>query len=87
MGKDATPWTAWRWRHEDAGEFGRCGASGNAHSCEREGSGFFKGHRATFKVTSVAGHVFNRDFPSNYQDWRMDPAELFEAPTVRKLEK
>ena len=48
-------------------------------------SGFFKGHRATFKVTSVAGHVFNRDFPSNYQDWRLDPAELFGAPTVRKL--
>ena len=27
-------------------------------------SGFFKGHKATFKVTSVAGHVFNRDFPT-----------------------
>ena len=50
-------------------------------------SGFFKGHRATFKVTSVAGHVFNRDFPSNFQDWRMDPVELFDAPTVRKLDK
>ena len=50
-------------------------------------SGMFKGHRATFKVTSVAGHVFNRDFPQGYQDWRMDPAELFDAPTVRKLDK
>lgn len=26
-------------------------------------NGFFKGHKATFKVTSVAGHIFNRDFP------------------------
>jgi DNA topoisomerase IA len=23
----------------------------------------FKGHQAQIKVTSVAGHVFNRDFP------------------------
>ena len=29
-------------------------------------SGFFKGNRATFKVTSVAGHVFNRDFSTGY---------------------
>lgn len=46
-------------------------------------SGFFKGHKATFKVTSVAGHVFNRDFPQGFQDWRMDPVELFDAPTIR----
>ena len=26
-------------------------------------SGIFKGYQANFKVTSVAGHVFNRDFP------------------------
>ena len=25
--------------------------------------GHFKGHTANFKVTSVAGHVYNRDFP------------------------
>lgn len=36
-------------------------------------SGFFKGHKATFKVTSVAGHVFNRDFPTEFQDWKTDP--------------
>ena len=50
-------------------------------------SGFFKGQRATFKVTSVAGHVFNRDFPQSYQNWNLDPVVLFDAPTVRKLEK
>lgn len=49
--------------------------------------GNFKGHKATFRVTSVAGHVFNRDFPSQFQDWRIDAAELFDAPTVRKLDK
>jgi DNA topoisomerase-3 len=26
----------------------------------------FKGYKATIKVTSVAGHVFNRDFPATY---------------------
>jgi len=29
-------------------------------------SGHFKGHRANFKVTSVAGHVYNRDFPTQF---------------------
>ena len=29
-------------------------------------SGTFKGHRALFKVTSVAGHIFSRDFPSKF---------------------
>ena len=26
----------------------------------------FKGHNCLVKVTSVAGHVFNRDFPSKF---------------------
>jgi len=50
-------------------------------------SGLFKGYQATFKVTSVAGHVFNRDFPTQYQDWSLDPENLFDAPTLRKLDK
>ena len=29
-------------------------------------SGMFKGQRATFKVTSVTGHIFNRDFPQGF---------------------
>lgn len=29
-------------------------------------SGVFKGHKATFKVTSVAGHIFSRDFPTKF---------------------
>lgn len=28
--------------------------------------GYFKGKSAKFKVTSVAGHIFNRDFPAQY---------------------
>ena len=28
--------------------------------------GHFKGRTANFKVSSVAGHVYNRDFPANY---------------------
>jgi DNA topoisomerase-3 len=29
-------------------------------------NGSFKGHKALFKVTSVCGHVFNRDFPKEF---------------------
>ena len=37
------------------------------------------------RVTSVAGHVFNVDFPPEYQSWdSVDPAELFYAPVVKK---
>ena len=39
----------------------------------------------THRVTSVAGHVYNIDFPSEYQSWdSVDPAELFHAPIVKK---
>jgi hypothetical protein len=38
-------------------------------------------------VTSVAGHVYNRDFTLQYQDRRSNPISLFDAPTVRKLDK
>ena len=37
------------------------------------------------RVTSVAGHVFSVDFPQQFQSWdAVDPAELFDAPVVRK---
>jgi len=40
------------------------------------------------RVTSVAGHVFSVDFPSQYQSWdSVDPAELFMAPVVKKPTK
>lgn len=43
------------------------------------------GKNAFFKVTSVIGHVYTTDFPPGYQDWRkIDPVELFEAPTIKK---
>ena len=38
-------------------------------------------------MTSVAGHVYNRDFPPAFQDRRSDPLKLFDAPTVRNLDK
>lgn len=44
------------------------------------------GHTANFRVTSVAGHVYNRDFPPNYQDRGVNPIKLFDAPTIRKLD-
>ncbi len=36
-------------------------------------------------VTAVTGHVFNVDFPQEYQSWdSIDPASLYTAPVVRK---
>jgi len=48
--------------------------------------GHFKGYSAHFKVTSVAGHVFNRDFPVEFQNRAKDPGTLFEAPTIKKCD-
>eukprot|EP00924_Labyrinthula_sp_SR-Ha-C_P005387 snap_masked-scaffold_1-processed-gene-30.37-mRNA-1 protein AED:0.19 eAED:0.19 QI:0/0/0/1/1/1/4/0/927 len=42
--------------------------------------GKFKNKTVTFRVSSVAGHLFSCDFPTDYQNWeRTDPEELFEA--------
>jgi DNA topoisomerase-3 len=30
--------------------------------------GIFKKYQANFKVTSVAGHLYQRDFPQHYQN-------------------
>lgn len=33
----------------------------------------------------MAGHVYQQDFPEDYQDWRKtDPFTLFDAPTIKK---
>jgi DNA topoisomerase-3 len=43
----------------------------------------FLGKKANMRVTSVTGHVFSVDFPSNYQSWdAVDPLELFGAPVL-----
>ncbi len=39
------------------------------------------------RVTSVCGHVYNRDFPLAYSDRSRDALCLFDAPTVRKVDK
>jgi len=49
--------------------------------------GHFKGHSASFKVTSVAGHVYNRDFPAEYQNRQKDAVNLFDAPTIKLCDK
>uniref|UniRef100_A0A914WQU9 DNA topoisomerase n=1 Tax=Plectus sambesii TaxID=2011161 RepID=A0A914WQU9_9BILA len=39
---------------------------------------------ARFKVTSTCGHVMSIDFPPKYNNWeRVDPVELFSAPTTK----
>lgn len=50
-----------------------------------EYSGQFLGRQAFFKFTSVTGHVMTCDFPASYNNWdRVEPVELFTAPTVKK---
>ncbi len=40
---------------------------------------------AFIRVTSVAGHIFTRDFPPLYQNWEgIDPFSLFDAETIAK---
>lgn len=42
------------------------------------------GKQAHIKVTSVAGHIYNRDFPKQYASWvNTDPVTLFDAETVK----
>lgn len=49
-----------------------------------EFDGEFLGTYASLIVTSVAGHVFNRDFPEKYSDWKaVEPEALFDVETVR----
>ena len=39
-------------------------------------------------MTSVAGHLFNTDFPDELQDWdAVDPAQLFDAPVEKRPTK
>lgn len=50
--------------------------------------GTFRGLAAHLRVTAVAGHVFNLDFPDSMSDWdAVDPGELFDAPLVRRPTK
>ena len=41
----------------------------------------------SYSVTSVAGHVYNRDFPKEFQNRKSDSLRLFDAPTIRNLDK
>lgn len=47
-------------------------------------NGTFQNRKAEVCVTAVTGHVFNRDFPSEYQNWsKTDPSTLFAANTIK----
>ncbi|KAF7457030.1 DNA topoisomerase 3-beta-1 [Cryptosporidium felis] len=49
-----------------------------------EFSGDFRGSNVIYRVTSVAGHVFETDFPQSYSNWeKTDPVSLFDAPIVK----
>lgn len=48
-----------------------------------EYEGDFKGYKALFKVTSVAGHMYSRDFPEKLNTWTCDPRSLFDEETVQ----
>mmetsp|Transcript_121100 Transcript_121100/g.386761 ORF Transcript_121100/g.386761 Transcript_121100/m.386761 type:complete len:858 (-) Transcript_121100:55-2628(-) len=58
----------------------RKGISLSVHEYEGE----FYGQTAWFKVTSCAGHVYNIDFPPEFNIWdRVDPLSLYGAKTVK----
>eukprot|EP00897_Mesotaenium_endlicherianum_P000232 jgi/Mesen1/10209/ME000077S09546 len=58
--------------------------SRRGHLDVHEFRGHFQGQAASFRVTSVIGHVLSLDFPAQYQNWdTVDPAELFDAPAVK----
>lgn len=62
----------------------RKGVSGACSIHEYKGT-FQRDHNASFKFTSVCGHVTSVDFPPKYNNWdKVDPAELFEAPIINK---
>ncbi|KAJ1613069.1 putative DNA topoisomerase III beta-1 [Cryptosporidium canis] len=49
-----------------------------------EFNGSFRGMNVLYRVTSVAGHVFETDFPHSYSDWeKTDPVSLFDAPIIK----
>ena len=46
--------------------------------------GYFKGHRAHFTISSVAGHLYENDFLRIHQnDQEMEPGDLYDADTVK----
>mmetsp|Transcript_9240 Transcript_9240/g.21182 ORF Transcript_9240/g.21182 Transcript_9240/m.21182 type:complete len:859 (-) Transcript_9240:33-2609(-) len=60
----------------------RAGISPACKVWEYEGD--FYGQKAWFKVTSCAGHVYNIDFPPEFNVWdRTDPLTLYGAKTVK----
>ncbi|PIK48568.1 hypothetical protein BSL78_14556 [Apostichopus japonicus] len=68
-------------------------SGGNLHSrkgfngaCSiHEYNGTFQGEPVKFKMTSVCGHVMGLDFLPKYNSWdKVDPSELFGAPTAKK---
>ncbi|KXS19810.1 DNA topoisomerase 3-beta-1-like protein, partial [Gonapodya prolifera JEL478] len=49
-----------------------------------EWNGMWHDQQATFRMTSVLGHVFSIDFPSAYNNWdAVPPIELYDAPTEK----
>ena len=51
--------------------------------CLYEFNGKFKGIKAHFVVSSVAGHMYETEFLRMHQNFDMDPGELFDVPTVK----
>lgn len=48
--------------------------------------GKFQNQDVEYCFTSVAGHVYQSDFPPEYGNWaRVEPADLFKAPILRLI--
>ena len=53
--------------------------------CYYEFNGNFKGVNAHFIISAVSGHIYQADFPEDYQSYEIDPYELLDAP-IEKIE-
>ena len=53
--------------------------------CYYEFDGEFKGVNAHFIISAVTGHIYQVDFPDEYQGYDIDPFTLFDAP-IEKVE-
>ena len=57
---------------------------GEKHSTFHKYEGYFFNHKAKFTISSVKGHVFQRDFPKQLQNWqKTNPLDLFDAQTFK----
>lgn len=52
-----------------------------------EFDGMFRGESVSYRITSVAGHIYGCDFVPGHESWDADPSLLFSVQVEKKAEK